>query len=349
MIQKTAYLLRFLGKLSHKWLGFVPSASIAAVLAVAGVQMMVSAPAHQAELPDYSAFDGGLFDQSIVGVQGAAFSNDSSPMGEFSLAESDNDFAGFVLVDKGSLVNSPVPSSNTKASAGGLLTYKVGLGDNLSTISSKFGISVNTIVWSNNLKTSNFLKPGQEIIILPVSGVLHDVKTGETIDTIAELYNVSARDIKTFNKSKISAGDTVIVPNVKPIKQTLAVSILPDVGDYLAFPVSEGYNWGKLHLSAVDISAACGTSIYAAAEGLVEAVGNVNNWNDGLGGYVRIKHPLNNVETVYAHTSKNIVSVGDYISRGDQIALIGNTGKVQGPTGCHVHFAVHGAKHPFAK
>src|SRR3989338_4654478 len=110
MIQKTAYLLRFLGKLSHKWLGFVPSASIAAVLAVAGVQMMVSAPAHQAELPDYSAFDGGLFDQSIVGVQGAAFSNDSSPMGEFSLAESDNDFAGFVLVDKGSLVNSPVPS-----------------------------------------------------------------------------------------------------------------------------------------------------------------------------------------------------------------------------------------------
>ena len=68
---------------------------------------------------------------------------------------------------------------------------------------------------------------------------------------------------------------------------------------------------------------------------------------------LKISHPLNgydgNIETFYAHTSKNLVQVGDYISRGDEIALVGNTGNVQGPTGCHVHFGVFGAKHPFAK
>jgi len=265
------------------------------------------------------------------------------------MANNENDFAGFVLIDKGSFLSVTSPTSDAApASKGKLLVYKVVSGDTLSTIAAKFGISVNTIVWANNLKSSNFVKPGQEIVILPISGVLHDVKAGETIDSIAVLYNVTPKQIATFNKNKIVEGDTVVVPNAKP-KAAKTASTLPDVGDYLAFPVKGGWNWGRLHDDAVDISDSCGTPIYASAEGLVTDIGDPNNWNGGFGGFVRIKHPLNDIETLYAHTSVNLVSLGDYVSRGDTIAKIGKTGKITGPTGCHVHFGVFGAQNPFVK
>ena len=102
--------------------------------------------------------------------------------------------------------------------------------------------------------------------------------------------------------------------------------------------------------SAVDILAACDTPIYASAEGMIDEVGAPSKWNDGMGGYVKIKHQLHEVETIYAHTSTNLVEVGDLVKRGDKIAEVGNTGEdAQGPSGCHVSFDVVGAKNPFAK
>jgi murein DD-endopeptidase MepM/ murein hydrolase activator NlpD len=299
--------------------------------------------------PDYSGFDQSLMDTSSS-IDAAAFLDNTSPSGELVAADAENDFAGFVLIDRGSFLSVTSPTSDVApTSKGKLLVYKVVAGDNLSTIAAKFGISVNTIVWANNLKGSNFVKLGQEIVILPVSGVLHDVKAGETIGSIAALYGVTPEQIATFNKNKIVEGDTVVVPNAKP-KTAKVVSTLPDAGDYLAFPIKDGWNWGQLHDGgAVDISDSCGTPIFASAEGLVTEVGSTANWNGGFGGFVRIKHPLNNIETMYSHTSVNLVSVGDYVTRGETIAKIGKTGKVTGPTGCHVHFVVFGAQNPFVK
>ena len=109
-----------------------------------------------------------------------------------------------------------------------------------------------------------------------------------------------------------------------------------------------GWNWGRLHnYNAVDIANACGTSIYAAAEGLVIDEKSFG-WNGGYGHYVDIEHP-NGVITRYAHTEKNSVSVGDYVAQGDVIAYIGNTGLTHGVTGCHLHFEVRGARNPFTK
>lgn len=109
-----------------------------------------------------------------------------------------------------------------------------------------------------------------------------------------------------------------------------------------------GKNWGRLHGdNGVDIADACSKNIYAADAGLVvESVAN-GAWNSGYGNFVRIEH-LSGVITKYAHTKKNIAKVGDYVLQGDPIALIGNTGEVQGATGCHLHFEVEGAVNPFA-
>jgi len=316
------------------------------VIAVVGLALVSSVK--PASLPDYSGFDPALL-QASSSIQYAAYMDNSSLLGEVSLAESPDDFAGFVLADMSSYLNTS-PATSVTHSSNGLLIYRVQEGDTLSIIAANFGISINTVIWANNIRSSSLLKPGQEIVILPVSGILHEVKEGETIDYIAKLYEVTSKDIVTFNKNKIIEGDTVIVPNAKPVKTSASnTSGLPSVKGYLSMPVEDGWNWGILHDNAVDISTACGTPIYAAAEGLVTDVGSPKSWNSGYGGFVRIKHPLYNTETFYAHTSSNLVSVGDYVNKGDKIAKVGKTGLATGPTGCHVHFGVFGAKHPFTK
>ena len=131
------------------------------------------------------------------------------------------------------------------------------------------------------------------------------------------------------------------------LEQYENISNWPDLGKYLTIPAA-GWNWGQLHnYNAVDIANTCGTPVYAAAEGLVSE-SRQGSWNEGYGSYVIIKHP-NNVLTKYAHNRKNLVSVGQYVLRGDLIAYVGNTGNTHGPTGCHLHFEVKGAKNPFAK
>lgn len=305
--------------------------------------------ARPAGLPDYTGFDENLVTPSLINMTDAAFLADSGLLDEMNVSQGSDDFAGFILADMSSYLNTS-PATSTTTSRKGLLIYRTQKEDTLSTIAANFGISVNTIIWANHIANSNLVRPGQEIVILPVSGILHEVRDGETLESIAKLYNVSPKKITTFNKdNKINQGDTVIVPNVKPIKDVIA-SDLPSVADYLKLPVEDGWNWGLLHDGgAVDISAACGMPVYASAEGLVTEVGSPSKWNGGFGGYVRIKHPLYNIETLYAHNSVNEVAVGDYISQGKEIAKIGKTGLVQGPTGCHVHFGVFGAKNPFAK
>ncbi len=336
----------------HKWFRLMPIISILLMVSAIVANTLFAATAKQAELPDYASFSETL-DPTVLNFTDSAIVYDGNVI-DGNYSASGEDFLGFALIDKSSFLNT-TPSTNIKPLKGNLLTYKIGQGETISTIAKNFGISQNTILWANNIKSSNLIKPDQEIVILPVSGVLHEVKIGESIQSIADLYAVSPDSITAFNKSKIIEGDTVIVPNAKPLKNNSEnnKNNLPDIGDYLAFPIKDGWNWGKLHLNAVDISAACGTPIYAAAEGLVEEVGSPKEWHAGAGGFIKISHPLNgfngNIETFYAHTSKNLVQPGDYVSRGDEIALIGNTGNVNGPTGCHVHFGVFGAKHPFAK
>lgn len=93
-----------------------------------------------------------------------------------------------------------------------------------------------------------------------------------------------------------------------------------------------GARWGTTH-KGLDIAAPTGTSIYAAESGKVIFSG----WDDGGYGYmIKISHG-NGLVTYYAHNSKNYVSVGDYVDKGDVIGAVGSTGYSTGP---HVHFEV---------
>ncbi|MBU6141778.1 M23 family metallopeptidase [Patescibacteria group bacterium] len=257
------------------------------------------------------------------------------------------------VVGGAALLNSDNPLSNVVPTRGGVLLYTVQSGDSASIIAANFGISLNTLIWANTGVNWSVLRPGQQLTILPVNGVLHQIQDGETLDSIAALYDVSVQSILHANPgfvpSQIATASSLIIPGGRPVRSTNYASLsgLPSLPGYFSIPTT-GWNGGRLYsYNAVDITNACGTPVYAAAEGLVvEVVGS--GWNGGYGNYILIDHP-NGTKTRYAHTSKNLVSVGDYVAKGKEIALTGDTGQNDGPSGCNLHFEVYGAKNPFAK
>ena len=95
-----------------------------------------------------------------------------------------------------------------------------------------------------------------------------------------------------------------------------------------------GWRWGRMH-RGIDIAAPVGTPVVAAASGEVINAG----WHSGYGNLIKLKH-LDGSVTVYAHNYKIMVSHGQKVSQGEQIAEMGSTGR---STGSHLHFEIHSA------
>lgn len=239
-----------------------------------------------------------------------------------------------------------------RSGTGQILLYAVRSGDTLSGIAEMFGVSVNTIIWANDLK-SKTLKEGQELIILPISGVRHTVKSGDTLQTLAKKYKADLNDILSYNglesDAKIAVGDVIIIPDgvvsaaaqTSIAKSSSSQSVV--ASGYYIRPLRGGVKSQGIHgYNGVDIAAPVGTPIVASAGGTV-IIAKASGYNGGYGLYVAIKHP-NGTQTLYGHMSKVNVTVGQQVEQGETIGAVGNTGRSTGP---HIHFEVRGAKNPF--
>ena len=92
-------------------------------------------------------------------------------------------------------------------------------GDTLTSIAANFNISLETLLWANDLTQKSTIKEGQELLILPVSGVMHIVKEGDTVGNIAEKYKTSPEKIIEFNDlsgdGDIVVKEVLIIPDGK--------------------------------------------------------------------------------------------------------------------------------------
>ena len=102
--------------------------------------------------------------------------------------------------------------------------YIVKAGDVPSTIAELFGISTNTVLWANSLNYWEYIKPGDELLILPVSGIQHKVASNESVQTIAKKYKADPEEIIAFNMlsadGAIKSGQILTIPGGKIKIQT---------------------------------------------------------------------------------------------------------------------------------
>ncbi len=230
-------------------------------------------------------------------------------------------------------------------------TYQVESGDTIYGIAAKFGLDPETVIWSNPdlEKAPDILSIGQELNILPVNGVYHQVGQGDTLDSIASTFKVDTSAILNYPLNQldpdnpvITTGEWLVVPGgSKPfIPRTVTAysgeipadaSVGTGAFDWPASgAVYQGYfPWHP----AIDIAAYIGAPVLAADSGYVI----VSGWdNSGYGYHVVIDHS-DGYQTLYAHLNAIYVETGQSVSKGEQIGEMGNTGNATGP---HLHFEV---------
>jgi murein DD-endopeptidase MepM/ murein hydrolase activator NlpD len=298
----------------------------------------------------------GVFDALAAG-----FSSVSIPTAEASVdlsLDDEQENQDYAVMDQGGFL-SPGEAGNAFLNIQRDPTkYIVQSGDSASSIAVKFGINTDTILWANNLGETDYIKPGQELLILPINGVFVKIMAKDTVASLAKKYKGKEEEIRSFNNlyddAKLVAGNSIVIPDgemvsvvAKPSSKVTAPKYAQNktqISNWLISPTT-GKNWGRLHgYNSVDVANACGTPIYAAAAGKVTLSDGIG-WNYGYGKYIMIRHS-NGVVTLYGHTSRILVEVGEQVEQGQLIALMGTTGR---SSGCHLHFEVRGASNPLAR
>lgn len=241
-----------------------------------------------------------------------------------------------------------------------IIDYIVQAGDILGSIATKFGLDINTILWTNNLSYYSIIRPGDTLKILPTSGVLHTVQSGENLSFIARTYNADMDKILAFNNLKdvnaLKKGQELIIPGgIKKVAAKTAVvrtspynlkTILPtskDIYNNLSkfiWPAATARITQYYHLGhhAIDIGGKIGTPIYAIEKGQIIYSG----WSAGYGNNIIVDHG-GGQKSRYAHFSKLYVQKGAFIGKGQQIGEMGSTGWSTGPH-LHIEIIINGIK-----
>ena len=262
------------------------------------------------------------------------------------------------IVGGTSLVPEVQVSDVKTVSADQISLYVVHPGDSLPAIAKMFDVSVNTIRWGNDIKGNN-ISVGQTLVILPISGIQHVVKSGDTLQSIAKQHKGDLDEIVQYNNltknSKLAVGDVVFVPDGEAVATPSSTGSskvgkkspsVPVYDGYYMRPIVGGIKTQGVHgHNGVDLASSYGAKIYAAADGDV-LISKSSGWNGGYGSYIVIKHG-NGTQTLYGHLSGTAVSAGQHVDQGQVIGYMGNSGQVTGHTGVHLHFEIRGARNPF--
>jgi len=223
-------------------------------------------------------------------------------------------------------------------------SHTIKSGDNISVLAVNLGLNQDTIISINKITNSRLLQIGKVLKIPNQDGILHTVKEGETLKSIADKYEADVKVIQTVNElfsENIAAGKDLFIPGARLDR----VSLQEINGDLFIWPVSGaitspyGYRRDPFNNSrsqfhtGMDIRGSMGTPIKAAMAGRVSQVG----YDNVLGNYVIISHH-SGYRTLYGHMSVIRARTGAYVTQGEIIGEVGNTGLSTGP---HLHFTVY--------
>jgi len=220
-----------------------------------------------------------------------------------------------------------------------LVHYRVRLGDSVDRIASQAGITVDTLVQINHLSWPPLLTPGVRLVVPPIDGTMVRVDPDQTLSSLATTFRIDVSTLRTVNGLGLDAPvpAQLFIPAVKT--DDLAAPAAPSdpaaARQHLvrfAWPahgVITQYFW-QYH-PGIDIANDVGTPEFAADAGQVVFAG----WGS-YGIYVEIDHG-NGFHTIYGHMSVVQVTTGQLVTQGQEIGLMGATGRATGP---HLHFEI---------
>jgi len=138
-----------------------------------------------------------------------------------------------------------------------ITSYTTVPGDTVASVAAKFGVTSNSILWSNNLSGSS-LNAGIKLTIPPINGLVYTVKSGDTPQSLAATYSSNATQIIAYNDAEISGlqvGEQIIIPNGQQPAPVEVEDFYPSYGAngydfgyctwYVATQISVPSNWGN--------------------------------------------------------------------------------------------------------
>lgn len=314
-----------------------------------------------------------LFQAGFISILSLAISS-LTPGGTFTAVSmgysseyiSSYSLPGDVLVadEDGYLVKiNPQTNDSNRIGMTDLAVHTIEDGESLSVIAARYGVNVETIMWENNLSNANTIRAGQKLLIPPVDGVSYTVSSGDSLEKIAEKYKITAEAIiaqNALDSETVNKGQDLFLPGAEKIIPISTVAAdyrassssrsvsyatvsssdsTPAVGRIFIYPttgsITQGYHAGHY---AIDIADSGMPPVWAAGGGTVTKV-STGTWGGGYGNHIVVDHG-NGLETLYAHLDSVNVYEGQWVNQGDVIGIMGNTGRVYGVTGIHLHWEV---------
>jgi murein DD-endopeptidase MepM/ murein hydrolase activator NlpD len=221
--------------------------------------------------------------------------------------------------------------------------YRVVAGDTLSGIANRNNLRIDTLVSFNQINDVRRMQIGDVIKIPNRNGILYNVKRGDSLESIAETHNVSVNALLDANdmvNTRIGVGEVLFVPGAQMNQTELRLAL----GELFRWPVRGRFTSGfgmrndpftglrRFH-NGIDIANATGTAITAAMHGRVV---HIETQSGNYGRFVILRHDAG-FQTLYAHLHTVTVRTGQYVSQGQTLGTMGNTGRSTAP---HLHFSV---------
>lgn len=199
-------------------------------------------------------------------------------------ADSDSLVLAVVPNDSSALAKPQIVSTSQKSKQD-IIHYTTVSGDTIDSLAAKFGVTANSIKWSNNISGTS-LAPNLKLSIPPVNGIVYTVKSGDTPASLAAKYSADEGQIIAVNDAEINgltAGEQIIIPNGKVAPLITYSSYgYRAVGSFVASYGGNGYDYGWC------------TYYVATRVAVPNNWGNANTWDDyaRLSGWIVSSRPV---------------------------------------------------------
>lgn len=220
-------------------------------------------------------------------------------------------------------------------------------GETLSEITARYGIDLAALVGANpDLSSLDRLPVGVELLIPPGHGLLVTWQPGLDLGEVLREHGADPVDVLRANRihapGDMRPGMLLWLPEVEPTTALERLAKVRELENRYVWPVHGRITsyFGRRNLGlgtssfhrGLDVAAPTGTAIVASRSGTVAFAG----WSGSYGYLVRVRHAGGD-ETWYAHQSRILVNVGQWVDQSQVIGRVGSTGLSTGP---HVHFEI---------